>query len=887
MKKNKLFYTLIGMFFMLNYSLIDAQCSLLCNTDFENNQIAGTTVTIQDASFVPCWGTTAPDNMIEVWANGFNGVPSYSGNQFIELNAFYVSTLFQNFSVAPSTSITVSFAHRGRAGVDTMSVEIGPIGGPYVALGTYGDGNTAWGYYTVGYIIPASLGSNYTLRFNSIYATGGNQAIGNFLDAISVNLPSNSILTLSSTSVSCFGGSNGTAQVSITNGSSPYTYTWSPSGLNTNTLSSLTAGIYTVNITEANGCSKSGTVNVFGSVSMSSTITSQNESCSGSQDGTAAVSLNGASNLYSYTWTPSGANTFSISNLSSGNYSVQIMNSSGCMTSNTIVISQTSMLNVTTTTQSISCLGSNDGTSQINTPNGLATYTYTWLPQGINTPTISGLSAGTYTYHVLSSLGCATNGTINILEGLTISVSITTQQISCLGANNGSASSSIIGGLAPYTYTWLPNNSHFSSIAGLSAGTYSLLTSSSNGCSGTNSITINEGLNLSVTLIPNNISCYGLNDGSIQSNINGGTTPYTYTWNPVINNMSSVSGLSSGTYTLNVTSSNGCSGQSSAHILEPTILSMIGSSQNVTCETSSNGHAQVLVTGGTLPYSYYWSPNTSSINTASNLSIGIYTCLVTDNNLCSVSKTFTISETLNVALISATNATTCSGNKVNLTASGAQSYTWQPGNTIGNLIVFSPTVTTTYTIIGTDINGCITNPTTAIIVVNPKPIANAGKDTAINIDGTFILIGIGSDNYGWMALNKDVLNCNFCPIVEVNPQANTCYILQAYNNFCSNTDTMCITVKDDWNIYIPNCFTPNYDKVNDIFIPVGYGISEIELSIFDRWGTLLFNTNEYGKGWDGTYKGTLCKSDVYIYQANIRTLTKKEFQKTGSVTLLK
>lgn len=254
MKKNKLFCILISLFSILNYSLTNAQCSLLCNTDFEANQIAGSTVTIQDTSFIPCWGTTAPDNKIEVWANGYNGVPSYSGNQFIELNAYYVSTLFQNFSAVPNASLTVSFAHRGRAGIDSMSVEVGPIGGLYTSLGIYGDDANAWGYYTVGYTVPASAVGNFTLRFNSIYATGGNQAIGNFLDAISVNLPSNSTLSLTSTPVSCSGLSDGSSQVTVSGGSVPFTYTWSPSGGNTANATNLSSGTYTVFVKDANGC---------------------------------------------------------------------------------------------------------------------------------------------------------------------------------------------------------------------------------------------------------------------------------------------------------------------------------------------------------------------------------------------------------------------------------------------------------------------------------------------------------------------------------------------------------------------------------------------------------------------------------------------------------
>lgn len=103
-------------------------CTLSCNGDFENVTYGPTVSMVQDST-VPCWNTTAPDHIIEVWHNGYNSVPAYSGNQFVELNAYYQSMLYQNISVNSGDIITIKFAHRGRAGVDVMGVEVGPIGG--------------------------------------------------------------------------------------------------------------------------------------------------------------------------------------------------------------------------------------------------------------------------------------------------------------------------------------------------------------------------------------------------------------------------------------------------------------------------------------------------------------------------------------------------------------------------------------------------------------------------------------------------------------------------------------------------------------------------------------------------------------------------------------
>ncbi len=167
-------------------------CHFLCNPDFEDNQVvsAGSQGFFNE-SLISCWKTTESDSIIEVWGSGFNGVPAYSGNQFIELNALTVSTLYQDFTAVSGRTLSISFAHRGRYNnPDVMNAKIGPTGGPYVLLGTYSDNNTAWSYHTVPYTFPS--GGSYELRFESVSSNGGAgpDAGGNFLDDISIDCPS-------------------------------------------------------------------------------------------------------------------------------------------------------------------------------------------------------------------------------------------------------------------------------------------------------------------------------------------------------------------------------------------------------------------------------------------------------------------------------------------------------------------------------------------------------------------------------------------------------------------------------------------------------------------------------------------------------------------------
>ncbi|MCX6284028.1 MAG: gliding motility-associated C-terminal domain-containing protein [Bacteroidetes bacterium] len=171
-------------------TVVNDTCNHLCNSDFEDVQLVppGSQIIITQDS-VPCWKTTATDHMIEVWGDGFQSVPSYSGNQFIELNANMVGTLYQTFTATPGSTVAISYAHRGRAGFTnrmSVSIEPAPIGsGTAVVLETDTASITAWTMHTVTYTFPNS-GSNFVLSFISL-PVGGTSAGGNFLDAISVD----------------------------------------------------------------------------------------------------------------------------------------------------------------------------------------------------------------------------------------------------------------------------------------------------------------------------------------------------------------------------------------------------------------------------------------------------------------------------------------------------------------------------------------------------------------------------------------------------------------------------------------------------------------------------------------------------------------------------
>ncbi len=232
--------------------------NLICNADFEDNQVTSTANSaIAKNGDISCWTTTATDNKIEVWNNGFQGVSSYSGKQFIEINATQAASIYQDFSGIAGTQLAISFAHRGREGVDVIKVEIGPPTGPFVSLGNYSDGK-AWGYYTTNFTLPTT--EKYRLKFTAVSTTtlagsgcaSNPLSCGNFLDAISIKtstcantskefivneipLP---IAQITGANTVCKNDASPTLTFTGSNGTAPYIFTYSINGGANKTITS-------------------------------------------------------------------------------------------------------------------------------------------------------------------------------------------------------------------------------------------------------------------------------------------------------------------------------------------------------------------------------------------------------------------------------------------------------------------------------------------------------------------------------------------------------------------------------------------------------------------------------------------------------------------------
>ncbi len=320
---------------------------------------------------------------------------------------------------------------------------------------------------------------------------------------------------------------------------------------------------------------------------------------------------------------------------------------------------------------------------------------------------------------------------------LPLTIAGTNASLGCSG--NGTATVTIYGGKVPYTYTW-SNGGTTSSIGSLSGGTYTLTATDAGGCNSTASITITQPAAVSVIAsVTNYITCFGGSNGSAVASPSGGTQPYTYLWSDATSaTTASVSNLSAGSYTVNVSDAGGaCGASSSVTITQPTQFqyTTAGTISEVSCNGGNNGHVTANPVGGNLPYTYAWSNGTSTVATTqapNTMSAGLYTVTVMDN--CGVTKTASAVVTqpndMRDSVVTQTNITCGGGNGGSITigTKGGTypfNYLWSNSTT---LAAVSGLTAGMYSIVITDHNGC-TNTVSGISITQPTPI----RDSVVSI----------------------------------------------------------------------------------------------------------------------------------------------------------
>lgn len=532
--------------------------------------------------------------------------------------------------------------------------------------------------------------------------------------------------------ISCFGECDGIANVSVSGGTTPYSYTWdlAASSQTSATATNLCDGTYTVNILDSHGCPSSQSVTLVQPTQLTNSPTQTNASCNGVCDGEAVTNASGSTAPYSYQWNdPALSTTSMINSLCAGSYSVTITDVNGCLITENHLITEPIALVLASSTNGSNC-NQNDGNANVTIVSGDAPYSYLWDGNANNqtTATASSLFAGCYDVDVTDGNGCVE--TLNIcvqdLGAPTVTI-LTHTDVSCNGGNDGFAQIQVTDGTAPYTYTWedcAGNNigQTTASAFNLTAGCYNGSMVDNVGCTGSVSVTIIEptALNAAITN-SSDVTCFGYCDGSATVTVGGGTGPYTYLWNdPSGQTTATATNLCPGTYQVEITDSQSCTFTASATIGEPLEIILSTSDVDAFCGTSTGSATVNIDAGGVAPFVYNWSPTSQNSAIATNLAPGTYDITVTDNDGCIQTAQATVGDIPpGLAAIGTILDVSCNGGNdgsidVSMSGTGTSPYTYQWYNGLTNTVITGQTSQTAtgltagnYFVEVTDINGCV------------------------------------------------------------------------------------------------------------------------------------------------------------------------------------
>jgi gliding motility-associated-like protein len=596
------------------------------------------------------------------------------------------------------TTSTPADCNGGTNGTATVSIQGGVAPFTY----TWSNGQTtatatslAFGSYTVT-VTDASSCSN------TVIAAVAEQA--------------NIIFSISTTPVSCFGSTDGSATITISSGTPPYTYLWD-NGETTIAATQLTGGSHAVTITDGTGCSSIRTLTIAEPNPITILLNGTEPLCYNTSTGSITATVTGGNTSgYTYLWSNAQTNQTATS-LAAGDYTLTVADLNGCTQTAQYTLNQPSILTLTISAADATCFGATNGSATTDVQGGTPPYTYAWS-HGAVTPTASALAAGTYTVTITDLNNCAATATTTINQPTELIIANTTStNVSCYGVSDGTASIQAVGGIPPYTYQWSTTPTQNTPQAtNLPAGNYAVTVTDANGCDNTTQIAIQQPSELTLTLSQTPSSCYQGTDGTAIADVQGGTLPYTYQWSNGANTATNTNLVGGGSYTITVTDVNGCAQADSITIQQPQAITLTTSSTSTLCYGSSDGTATVIPIGGTAPYTYQWS-NTQTDSIAVNLAAANYTITVTDANGCSNTATTTVQQPTPIVLQLQHQDIPCAGD-----TSGVITTTIA-GGTAPYIYLWSNNATTTtltqldvgnYTLTVTDANGCTQTATTQI-----------------------------------------------------------------------------------------------------------------------------------------------------------------------------
>ena len=726
------------------------------------------------------------------------------------------------------------------------------------------------------------------------------------------------IASISATAVLCFGQNNGTATVQAVGGTPPYTYLWNDPGSQVTPFATgLAAQVYSVKVSDVNGCTALGMVEVESPTGLDVTLDALAVTCFGGINGAAVAVVQGGTPVYAYSWS-SGSTTATTTGLTAGSYTLTVSDQNGCSLINSIEVPQpNAAVNVQTTQYLIACFGTNSSRALATATGGNgAPYSYQWS-NGASGPEASNLAPGLYFVTATDVFACQAVMSITIVQHDSITANIGTIPPVCFNTSNGQAFVNNVqggagsGDLNNYNYQWggqpnAPANVYWGTIQGNQP--FSLVVSDQQGCSQTYQFLLPSPPAITPTFQVQPVRCYGESNGAIQLLGHTGANPIlSYVWNTGAAG-TSISDLPTGTYSLTLTDDKGCTGVGTTLVSQPDVLSVTLLRKELTCAGDTNASIEAVPNGGTPSYTFLWN-NSRFEPVISQLGAGVYTLTLTDANGCSLLDSTELISPPTTQFELSIDPASCFGTSdgrieiTNLVGNGPYQFSIGTSNYNGSP-VFLAVPPGTFLLRVKDANGCTTLDTA--IVDQPAPLdvqiwANQtqvmyGDSIELQVNHTG---GVGDIQYKWRSDILETIHClpaSNCAYAGLVPQIdNVLYVEGVDENGCTGSDLIRIKVDKPREVYVPTGFTPDGNGSNDLLNV--FGKSEqvkqiLAFRVYDRWGELVyqdanFAVNLTNRGWDGQFRGQDCVPGVFVWTLEVEYTDGAILSFYGETTLIR
>jgi hypothetical protein len=617
---------------------------------------------------------------------------------------------------------------------------------------------------------------------------------------ITINQPAKIEVNLaSSTNVSCFGGGDGSIDVTILGGTKPYSFSWKSTNnttfnKTTEDITDLREGGYYVEVTDSNGCtftSNNFTIEQPLAALEISNYVVNNLTGFETKNGSISVDVVGGTPSYTYEWRQKGSTTIlgttnPFENIEAGEYELTVKDTNGCITTGSYTVTEPKLLVIDAINQqgNILCYGDNTVSLTVEASGGVLPYSYSWkLKGGVvelgTNNTLSNIGAGIYVITVTDKNGNIAAKEYEVTEPLQLEITgITKVDVSCNGGADGSIDVSVSGGIAPYTYSW-KHGTIGSSLNSLQAGIYEVVVRDKNLCEVTRKVTIQEPTVLAIdNSVIKDVTGFGLSNGEISINVVGGTPNYTYEWknsSGIVqgSTTSKLSGIKAGKYSVKVTDTKGCIVEKTYTVNEPELLTVNVSETSILCKNGV-GTLTAEVKGGVIPYTYSWklkgnSTVLSTTNALQDIGAGIYVVTITDKNGNTATKEYELTEPslLEITGINKVDVACYGGTDgyIDITVSGGEApYTYSWNHTSLDARKVENLSSGTYSVVVTDKNGCTTakevtiNQPEKYDITNVKlirPSSNLVDDGSIEV---IFVGGVAPYSFEWKNEKGDIVS---------------------------------------------------------------------------------------------------------------------------------